>query len=77
MLYEPITMTQLLKEPKTVYEAVQKGKTYTVFSRSKPMFNLTPVHDENNNHSTLTPPTANIGLPDTIRRRDIYKKQPE
>ena len=45
-MYKTITTKDLRLNLKKIGDKVQKGEAYTVIYRSKPLFNITPLNDD-------------------------------
>jgi hypothetical protein len=73
MISHTLAITDFLKNPKKVQEDVKRGMSFTVFSRSEPVFTIHPVVKKKK-PTKITLPSQAIGLPKKITRQDIYEK---
>ena len=71
MIYQPIAITDVIKKTKQFEKEVKKGRRFTVFSRSQPIFHVLPIKEQNNENNT-TIPTFPLGLPVKINIKSIY-----
>jgi len=53
MYYQSLPITTLIKDPKKIQKMVKKGKKFTIFSRSKPIFNIVPVKKPEQNFNDI------------------------
>ena len=73
----PISVTELLKNPKKIQHEVAKGAIFYVFSRSKWIFTISPPESDMPSDNPKKPPALpqfSVGVKKTIHRKDIYSQ---
>ena len=77
MTFTPISITDLIKKPHSFQEIVDKGESLTVFSRSKPVFNIVPLSASTTKKTVkakkkLNLPVINVKVKGKLDRESIY-----
>jgi antitoxin (DNA-binding transcriptional repressor) of toxin-antitoxin stability system len=77
MTFTPISITDLIKRPHSIQEIIDKGESLTVFSRSKPVFNIVPLNPATTKKSVkakkkLNLPVISVKVNGKLDRESIY-----
>jgi antitoxin (DNA-binding transcriptional repressor) of toxin-antitoxin stability system len=77
MTFTPISITDLIKRPHSIQEIVDKGESLTVFSRSKPVFNIVPLSTTKTKKTVkakkkLNLPVISVKIKGKLDRESIY-----
>lgn len=67
-----ITITQLLKDPHSIFKMVESGQSLIVFSRSKPVFEIRKPNLSSKKKFTL--PTISVPITSNLSRSEIYSE---